>query len=118
MNKKIILIFFSVTLALLVIYYIMSHDNSVKCNFNCEYYQGKILKISTDIKGYKSIVVENDTTRYLGIYLGKDGANQIQTGDSVHKTKGSMKLEFFRNNEYLYNSYNKYYSNNLSCNCN
>lgn len=119
MNKKEIIIIIVITILLVLLTMLFKiYNESVDNNFCCKSIKGRIVKIDEDIKKYKEIELNNKEKHYLGFYLGKDLASEIQIGDSIFKDKNSMKIILYRNNEILGYDSNTYSSKNLKCECN
>ena len=110
---------FSIVLILIVIIVgvvLSSKNSSANCKFNCKSFNGKIIDVTTSIKGSKTVYLENHKNYPLGSYLNPECGKIIEKGDSIFKIKGSMKLSIFRNGNYLCGDYNSYYKSK-KCSC-
>jgi hypothetical protein len=74
-------------------YYALENRKITK-KFYCKPFSGKIVKIETNIKGYKNVTLTNGDCVYLGDYFNKTYYN-LEIGDSIFKDSGSFIIKFY-----------------------
>jgi hypothetical protein len=111
--KKIMLILIIVLIVLAFFLFHFIRDRKVVHEFCCSSFNGTIKKIETNIKGYKSVLLESDNWYHLSNFF-KYNQYHLEEGDSIVKKEGNLKIMIYKNHNIVYESS---INNNFNCKC-